>query len=196
MNILKRKFYSSDTINVARGLLGKMLVRDIDGQKLSGVICETEAYLGDLDSASHAYRGKTARNSVMFGPPGMSYIYFIYGKHFMLNVVTGGENIPHAVLIRGILPVNGIEQMQINRGATNAKLTDGPGKLCNAMRIDKSLNDIDLTIGKSLWVEEYLNISQKNILSGPRIGIEYALQKDKDAHRRFWIRLDNYLLSK
>ena len=190
MRLLTREFYRRDTIKVARELLGKMLVRETNGQILSGLICETEAYLGDRDSASHAYRGKTARNSVMFGPPGIAYVYFIYGRYYMLNVVTEGENIPHAVLIRGILPVNGIQQMQINRGISSGNLADGPGKLCVAMNVDKSLNSKDLSLGKDLWIEDGLNISAKNIVTGPRIGIEYALQKDKETHRRFWTRIE------
>ncbi len=187
MGILTREFYQRDAVIVARELLGKLLIRDLNGTLLGGMICETEAYPGEHDSASHAFRGKTARNSVMFGPPGKAYIYLIYGKHYMFNIVTERENIPHAVLIRGLSPVKGIQKMRLDRGFSNGNLTHGPGRLCRAMNIDRSLNGIDLTLGKDLWIEEYSSIPPKKVLSGPRIGIEYAMQNDKVAHRRFWI---------
>ncbi|MBN2410584.1 DNA-3-methyladenine glycosylase [candidate division KSB1 bacterium] len=191
MHIITREFYQRDAVLVARELLGKLLVRDLNGSLLSGMICETEAYLGEMDSASHAFRGKTTRNSVMFGPPGKAYIYLIYGKHYMFNIVTERENIPHAVLIRGILPVKGIKQMRLNRDSSTGNLTNGPGRLCRTMNINQSLNECDLTSGKDLWIEEYLCIPSKNILSGSRIGIEYAMQNDKVAHRRFWMRYED-----
>jgi DNA-3-methyladenine glycosylase len=171
MNILKQHFYVSDTLSVGGTLLGKKLVRKYSGNILSGLICETEAYLGSMDSASHAFKGKTPRNSVMFGRAGRAYVYFVYGMHYMLNMVTGEEENPCAVLIRAIVPLDG----------------DGPAKLCQALAIDKSLNGWDLTVGKKLWVEDRPSIPERHIKKGPRIGIDYAKPADRRAARRFWI---------
>src|SRR5512143_659622 len=110
-----REFFAGDTLAVARGLLGARLVRLLDGQRLSGIVVECEAYIGQDDTACHASRGRTRRNAVMFGPPGHAYIYFTYGMHWMLNVVTEVEGFPAAVLLRAIQPVEGIETMRALR---------------------------------------------------------------------------------
>ena len=115
MNILDRKFYKRNTLQVARALLGKKLVRQINGLELSGMIVETEAYCGEADSACHAHRGKTPRNAVMFGEPGHAYVYFTYGMHYMLNLVTEAKDNPCAVLIRSVVPHAGIEEMEARR---------------------------------------------------------------------------------
>jgi DNA-3-methyladenine glycosylase len=152
---LGRRFFEGNTPSVAKSLLGCVLVRVVEGQKLSGVIVETEAYRGRRDPASHAYRGRTRRNEVMFGPPGHAYIYFTYGFHHMLNFTTESEGTPAAVLVRAIQPAEGIAAMEANRGAQHGtSLTDGPGKLTKALAIDGSLNGEDLTRSKRLWVEE------------------------------------------
>ncbi len=187
MIILKHDFYARDTRVVARELLGKKLVRKYKGHLLSGLICETEAYLGASDSACHAFRGKTARNAVMFGRAGVAYVYFVYGIHYLLNVVTEKEENPCAVLIRALVPFGGIKHMQRHRGATGKVLTNGPAKLCQALAVDKALNGWDLTTGQKLWVEEQMSLPRRFIETGPRIGIDYARPADKRAALRFWI---------
>ena len=187
MSILKQHFYAGDTLSVSRALLGKKLVRKYRGNILSGLICETEAYLGSKDSASHAFKGKTPRNSVMFGSAGRAYVYFVYGMHYLLNVVTEEEGNPCAILIRAIVPLDGIKHMQRYRGRGGKDLTDGPAKLCQALAIDKSLNEWDFTAGKKLWVEDRPSIPGRFIKKGPRVGIDYAKPADRRADRRFWI---------
>jgi DNA-3-methyladenine glycosylase len=187
MSILNRQFYARETLAVAGALLGKKLVRKYSGNILSGLICEIEAYLGSTDSASHAFKGKTPRNTVMFGCAGRAYVYFVYGMHYLLNVVTEEEENPCAILIRAIVPLDGIEYMQLNRGRSGKDLSDGPAKLCQALAIDKSLNGWDLTAGKKLWMEDRPSIPGRFIKRGPRIGIDYAKPADRRAARRFWI---------
>jgi DNA-3-methyladenine glycosylase len=187
MNILKHHFYAQDTLSVAAELLGKKLVRKYRGHILSGCICETEAYLGSTDSASHAFSGKTPRNTVMFGRAGRAYVYFVYGMHYLLNVVTEEEESPCAILIRAIVPLEGIQHMQRLRGRIGKDLTNGPAKLCRALAIDQSFNGWDLTTGKKLWVQDQPSISERFIKKGPRIGIDYAKPADRRAARRFWI---------
>lgn len=187
MGILSQDFYNRDTIQVAKDLLGKKLVRRRKGRILSGMIVESEAYLSRSDSASHAFKGKTPRNTVMFGPAGRAYVYFIYGMHYMFNVVTEERGSPGAVLIRAVVPLNGLNQMQARRKKTGKDLTNGPAKLCQALAIDKSLNGWDLTGGKTLWVEDYKSIPDHGVIRGPRIGINYAKSKDRQANLRFLV---------
>ena len=174
-------------MTVARELLGKRLARDVEGSFLSGMICETEAYLGEVDSASHAFRGKTMRNAVLYGEPGRAYVYFIYGTYNMLNVVTGAPGVPWAVLIRALVPLTGIETMRRLRG-TEKKLTDGPGKLCAALAIDRHLNGWDLLQGERLWIEPFHDAGDEQVKRTPRIGIDYAAPGDRRAPYRFFIR--------
>jgi DNA-3-methyladenine glycosylase len=189
--IIKSDFFVRPTLTVARELLGQRLVRELDGQRLSGLIVETEAYIGLDDSASHAYlKRKSGRARVMFGPPGYSYVYFVYGMHFMLNIVTEAEDFPAAVLIRAIEPQEGLEVMQANRLITSPshRLTNGPAKLCQALGIDKNLNNWNLTLGQTLWLEAAPAAPIEAVATGPRIGIDYALPEDRAAPWRFWIR--------
>ena len=138
MTRLPRSFFARDTLAVAPALLGQRLVRYANGQQLSGLIVETEAYRGQDDEASHAYR-RTPRSAVMYGLPGHAYVYFIYGVHHCLNAVTEPEGQPGAVLIRAILPVEGIEIMRGRRaGIADDQLANGPGKLCMALGINRS----------------------------------------------------------
>jgi DNA-3-methyladenine glycosylase len=188
MTVLNKTFYELDTLKVARALIGKKLVRQIGGLELSGMIVETEAYCGKEDSACHAHRGKTKRNSVMFGPPGHAYVYFTYGMHYLLNMVTETEGKPCAVLIRAILPIDGLEEMEARRKRKSPELTNGPAKLCQALGIDKSLNGWNLTAGDELWVEDYKNISAKFITATPRIGIDYAKEQHRQALWRFVVK--------
>jgi len=176
-------FFGRETVTVARELLGKRLVRNLDGRRLSGLICETEAYVGESDSACHASRGRTARTEVMYGPPGRYYVYLIYGMHHMLNIVTATEGAPEAVLIRALIPEEGIERMHALRGdAPPARLADGPGKLCQALAIDRTLNGQPVT-GDSLWLEPGIAVPEGDIRATPRIGIGYATPEDQ---RRLW----------
>ena len=188
MSILNRKFYERDTLQVARALLGKKLVRQINHLELSGIIVETEAYCGETDSACHAHRGKTPRNAVMFGKPGHAYVYFTYGMHYMLNLVTEAEGNPCAVLVRAIVPVIGVKEMEACRKRKGSELTNGPAKICQALNIDKSLNGWDLTLGSKLWVENYKKIPAKSILTTPRIGINYAKDEHREALWRFLVK--------
>ncbi len=192
---LSQSFYANDTVTVAQALLGKKLVRMIDGQALSGMVVETEAYVGVEDSACHAAKGRTARTEVMFGPPGLAYVYIIYGIHFMLNVVTEAEERPCAVLIRGLEPLTGRSYMRQRRSKSDRKLTNGPARLCQALNIDKTLNRWNLTQGQQLWFEDYQVIPPEQILCGPRIGIDSACPKDRQASWRFWIQ-DNLYVSR
>jgi DNA-3-methyladenine glycosylase len=170
---LPRSFYEQPTIDVAKQLLGKFLVREHPSGDAVGRIVETEAYVGPQDLACHAAKGRTARTEVMFGPPGHAYVYFIYGFHHMLNLVTEAKDHPAAVLIRAVEPVAGIELMKWRRRLENLRhLTSGPGKLCQAFAIDRSLNGADLCAG-TLYVEDRGERMPK-FRATPRIGVEYA----------------------
>ena len=143
---LPRRFFAGPTLRVARELLGQRLVHLSGGLRLDGMIIETEAYIDQTDLACHARFGRTPRSGVMYGPPGRAYVYFTYGMHWMLNIVTEAEGFPAAVLIRAIRPEAGLAVMQARRGADvpPARLTDGPGKLAQALGIDGALNGHDL----------------------------------------------------
>lgn len=147
MDLLPISFYlAGDTPTVARNLLGKIVLRETDKGKIAGRIVETEAYLATNDPASHTARGPTRRNSSMFGSPGTSYVYISYGMHHCLNVVCQPKGIGEAVLIRALEPLEGLALMRLNRGgAADKQLTNGPGKLCQALGIDLSLDGHDLT---------------------------------------------------
>lgn len=189
MTKLKRNFYNQPTLKVAQDLLGKFLVRKIGKNILSGKIVETEAYIGPNDLASHASRGKTTRTAPMFGPPGHAYVYLVYGLNYCFNIVTEKENYPAAVLIRAIEPAEGIDLIRHRRHAPKDErsLTNGPGKLCQALKIDKSLNNFDLT-KNTLWLEDRgLKIKPSEIVTAKRIGVDYA-GKYKNKLWRFYIK--------
>lgn len=184
---LTRDFYARNPLVVARALLGKRLVRRYRGQRLSGVISEVEAYFGQRDSASHAFRGPTPRNAAMFGSAGHAYVYFVYGMHHCLNVVTGVEGRASAVLIRALQPVEGTATMRgLRKG--RAGIADGPGKLCQALALDRRHNGIDLTLGEVLWIEPYLELPRAAIGKSPRIGIAYAQPEHRAALWRLFMR--------
>ncbi len=187
---LKRKFFSQSTLKVAKNLLGKFLVRKINNHKLSGKIVEVEAYHGFNDRASHAFRGKTSRNEVMFGQAGFSYIYLVYGINHCLNFVTGKKNFPAAVLIRAVEPTEGIELMKKFRKNKHFKdLTSGPGKLCQAFNIDRQLNICDITKSKDLWIEDRgEKINPRDIHTAKRIGIDYAGEYWSKIKWRFFLK--------
>lgn len=183
--VLTPDFFARSALEVAPDLIGCRLVCETEGLRVSGRIVETEAYLGQEDAASHAFRGPTPRSQLMFGPAGRAYVYLIYGVHHCLNVVTGAEGEGQAVLIRAVEPVTGVGIMQQRRGRQAVwELANGPGKLCQAFAIDRSFNGHDLLSGSTLWLQPR-HSPPPNILFGPRIGVrgdEQALT----APRRFW----------
>jgi DNA-3-methyladenine glycosylase len=190
---LPRSFYEQSTIDVAQQLLGKFLIHRYADATLVGRIVETEAYLGPHDLACHAARGRTKRTEVMFGAAGHAYVYFIYGFYNMLNLVTERRDYPAAVLIRAVEPVRGIEVMKRHRKSVlQHNLASGPGKLCQAFAIDRSLNGADVC-GKVLYVEDRGEPTPK-FESTPRVGVDYA-GKWKDKALRFVVR-DSKFVSK
>ena len=174
---LPRSFYAQNTVIVAKKLLGKLLVRNVNGKILSGIITETEAYCSIDDPASHAFRKMTPRNQIMFGEVGKAYVYFTYGMHYCVNAVAKSKEAPAgAVLIRAIEAKQGIDEMIKNRKkAKLTQLSNGPAKLTQALRISQRQYGIDLTEVGELFITE--GISRKKITSSPRIGIRKATEK-------------------
>jgi DNA-3-methyladenine glycosylase len=197
MKKLPREFYTrDDTLQIARDLLGKILVAPTEtGERVSGIIVETEAYLGAIDKAAHSYGNRrTPRTEMMFAAGGTVYIFFIYGMYFQFNIVAGAIDVPHAILIRAVAPRDGIEIMRERRGRMkDANLTSGPGKLCIALGIDKTFNGADL-LGEKVWLEEGETFSGAQIASGKRIGIDYA-EEFAEKPWRFWAK-DNSFVSR
>lgn len=188
---LLRSFYEQPTVDVAKQLLGKYLVRQHPEGATVGRIVETEAYVGPQDLACHASKGRTARTEVMFGPAGHAYVYFIYGFYNMLNLVTERQDHPAAVLIRAVEPVMGLELMRARRQLDKLRdLASGPGKLCQAFAIDRSLNGADLC-DDVLYVEERGELQPK-IRATPRVGVDYA-GKWKDKRYRFLVRDSDFV---
>jgi DNA-3-methyladenine glycosylase len=194
---LPREFYTrANVLTVARELLGKLLVvPTTNGKRVSGRIVEAEAYRGPQDRAAHSYGGRrTKRTEPMYGIGGTAYVFFVYGMYNQFNVVTNVIDAPHAVLIRALEPVEGIELMRKRRGnQPDHNLTNGPGKLCIAMDIDRKLDGADL-LGTRVWLEDAEKLPRSRIMSGPRIGIDYA-EEWKDKAWRFWIK-DNAFVSR
>ncbi|MBV6391790.1 MAG: putative 3-methyladenine DNA glycosylase [Anaerolineales bacterium] len=169
---LPRKFYSRPTLTVARELLGARLVHISRGKKLVGLITETEGYIGEEDLACHAKAGYTKRTAPMYGAPGHAYVYFTYGNHWMLNVVTEREGFPAAVLIRAIQPIEGAATMMKRRQGRD---TFGPGKLTQALGITVRQNYADLTEpGSGLWIEAGVKIPDKSVTISPRVGLNHT----------------------
>ena len=180
---LPRDFYTRPTLLVAQHLLGTRLNRSLEGVRLTGIIIETEAYIGEEDLGCHARAGKTKRTAVMYGPPGHAYVYFTYGMHWMLNTVTEREGFPAAVLIRAIVPVLGVDIISARRKGHD---TTGPAKLTEGLGIDGRLNGVDLCdTAAGLWIEEGLPVSEKEIISGPRVGLENVPEPWKSKPWRF-----------
>lgn len=174
---LADSFYRrKDVVKIARELLGKILFTNVNGIVTAGMIVETEAYSWK-EKGCHAYASrKTARNSVMFEQGGFTYVYLCYGMHYLFNIVTNEPGIPEAVLIRAVQPVQGMDEMLLRRGKLKnmLHLTSGPGKLTKALGIDKKLNGKFL-LDDEVWVEDHNNnVTSRNIVAGPRIGIDYA----------------------
>ncbi|MFW5786907.1 MAG: DNA-3-methyladenine glycosylase [Halanaerobiales bacterium] len=192
---LSKSFFADNAVEIARKLIGHKLVRKYNGKSIISRIVETEAYCGPEDKASHAYDNKrTKRTDIMFGEAGYTYIYLIYGMYYCLNVVTANKGIPHAVLIRAVKPISGVKEIKKNRNIKSKKkedLTNGPGKLCQALNIDKSLN------GKSLFKagQLYIKRGEKDgleIAEGKRINIDYA-EEYRDKKWRFYIKGSSYI---
>jgi DNA-3-methyladenine glycosylase len=175
---LPRSFYARSVHEVARDLLGTILVRLLpggrgQGVRLAGRIVEVEAYDGPHDLACHASKGRTERTDVMFGEAGHAYVYLIYGMHSCLNIVTGPVGYPAAVLVRALEPLEGVETMVAGRDPA-ARIASGPGRLTRALRIDRSLNRADLCASGPLLIEQGMPLDDGTILRGPRIGVDYA----------------------
>lgn len=170
---LPRDFYARPTRTVARELLGCRLVRQFDGVRLSGLVVEAEAYIGESDLACHARAGKTGRTAVMYGRAGFSYVYFTYGMHWMLNVVTEDEDYPAAVLLRAIEPLEGVEVMQGLRGRQDRRrLGRGPACLTQALGIARAQNGLDLCVPDSgLWIERGTPVPRRQVGVSPRVGL-------------------------
>jgi DNA-3-methyladenine glycosylase len=174
---------------VAPDLLGSTLVRVLDGQRISGRIVEVEAYVGPEDTACHASRGRTARNEVMFGEAGHAYVYFTYGMHWMLNVVTERVGYPAAVLIRALEPLEGIDVMRRLRGSVaDRDLARGPARLCQALAIDRAWNGTDLVRGDGLFIEGGIRLGEDDVVASPRIGIDYSADCHREAPWRFTVK--------
>ena len=195
MKRLPRSFYERPTLQVARELLGKYIVRNRRGVRLIGKIVETEAYRGTRDPASHTYRGKTKRNEVMFWGGGHLYVYFTYGMHFCANVVTGKKESGEAVLLRAIEPIEGIETMVKNRfgvrstmNPSRQSLSNGPAKLCKALSIRRKQNGTDL-LGNAIYFLNAPMIGLKHVGRSKRIGITQG----KDKMWRFTIKGSKWL---
>ena len=196
---LPRAAYLLGTAEAARRLLGCRLVRHVKGQRLAGMIAETEAYLGRQDLGCHASRARSERVKAMYGPPGHAYVYFVYGMYHCLNAVTQPMGQPEAVLIRALQPTEGIDVQRENRrnrrtGAppSDLNVASGPGKLCRALAIDLTLYGTDLVAGEELWIEEGEELRADRIASGPRLGIDYAGEWAAKP-LRFWIAGNPYV---
>ncbi|MCK4353148.1 DNA-3-methyladenine glycosylase [candidate division WOR-3 bacterium] len=186
---MNREFYTQDAQLVAKKLLGKILVHKTPEGITKGMIVETEAYYGKLDPGSHAYRGKrTPRNEVMWGPPGYAYVYFTYGMHYMLNVVTGKDSEASAVLIRAAEPLYGIELMKKRRRMLDLKnLINGPAKLTQAFKITREENGIDM-INSNLRIEDG-KLQKFSMVSTTRIGIK----KGASLKLRFYVKGNKFI---
>jgi DNA-3-methyladenine glycosylase len=200
--VLPRSFYKRSSVEVARELLGARLIRREEGDRLAGMILETEAYQGEEDLACHARAGKTPRTQVMYGPGGFAYVYFTYGAHWMLNAVAEPEGIPAAVLVRAILPIEGLEKMAEFRplptrrslpdrpapAAPFTGWTDGPAKLCQALNVTGRLNGADLCDPSGeLFIEAGEPIPEGQVSRGPRIGINNVPEPWKSKPWRFLV---------
>jgi len=193
---LSRAFFLRSPDLVARELLGKLVIRRLDGEQLAGRIVEAEAYFGVDDPAAHAFSGRTARNEVLFGPPGHAYVYLVYGMHYCLNVSCEPEGQAGCVLIRALEPVSGLAVMAAQRGlasdavvagpaAAVRQLASGPGRLCQALGITRPAhNGVDVCDASSELVFAEDGYAPPEVAVGPRVGIRKAV----DRPARFWVR--------
>lgn len=201
---LKEDFFKRDTLIVAEDLLGKILVREKNGEKITCKIVETEAYIGEIDKACHAYKGKrTSRTEPLYGKPGIAYVYFIYGMYYCFNIITKKEGKPEGVLIRAVEPIDGIDYMSLNRykkvyDSLNTyqrkNLCNGPSKMAMACNITKEDTWIDLTKSNELFVQDNCSENFK-IIKSKRVGIDYA-EEARDFLWRFYIEGNKYVSRK
>jgi DNA-3-methyladenine glycosylase len=187
---LPRSFFARPSPEVGPDLLGRILVRRVgDGTLLTARIVEAEAYQED-DPASHSFRGRTNRTEVMFGPPGHAYVYFTYGMHHCMNVVTGSTGEGSAVLLRAAEPLEGLEEMSRRRGTNDPRaLCSGPGRLCQALGIDRAENGLDLVPGRRLWLLEGAPVAPSKMSVGSRVGITSGTERPW----RFSVRGDRFV---
>jgi DNA-3-methyladenine glycosylase len=187
---LPRSFYARPAHEVAPDLLGRVIVRRLpDGTRLAARIVEAEAY-GPADPASHAFRGRTARNAVMFGPPGCLYVYFTYGNHWMMNAVTGRDGAGEAVLLRAAEPLEGLDLMALHRGRDDPRLLcAGPGRLAQAFGATREHDGEDLVRGGAFWIETGSPVPIARVARGIRVGVNVGVEEEW----RFWIRGDPYV---
>jgi len=190
---LSRDYFARNTVQVARELLGTRLVRLEGSQRVGGIILETEAYRGEEDQACHARAGRTPRTQVMYGQPGHAYVYFTYGMHWMLNFVTEPEGYPAAVLIRAIMPVEGVLLIERRRNSIPpAHWTDGPAKLCQALRIDGEQHGTDLCAPEAeILVEAGVDVPDSQVAISPRVGLNAVAEPWKSMPWRFRL-VDSY----
>lgn len=174
---LPRSFYARPVLAVAKDVLGKLLVHDTPEGLMVGRIVEAEAYRGPEDRAAHSWGGRrTARTEVMYGEPGLAYVFFVYGMHWHLNLVTTRAGAPHAVLLRAVEPLHGVELMARRRELpeTNVNLCNGPGKLCQAFGVDRRHYGVDLTTSRELFMSDGPPLPRARLGRSPRIGVDYA----------------------
>ncbi|MCF8449515.1 MAG: DNA-3-methyladenine glycosylase [Taibaiella sp.] len=195
MKIPETFYTDTNVLKIARKLIGKVLVTNMDGVITTGMITETEAYAGITDKASHAYGGRrTTRTEVMYARGGVAYVYLCYGIHHLFNVVTNIQDVPHAVLVRAIAPIEGIETMltRRNKRKANSTLTAGPGSLSAALGINKQHTGTSL-LGETIFIEDRgIKISAKEIVAKTRIGVDYA-GNDALLPYRFYLRNSEYV---
>lgn len=195
MKLPKEYFFNDDAVALAKDLLGKVLYTNIDGEISAGIIVETEAYFGIKDKASHAYGGRrTNRTETMYSAGGVSYVYLCYGMHHLFNVVTSVKDDPHAVLIRAIEPLVGLDLMEARRNmpATKPAISSGPGSAAKALGIDRSFNAKNL-IGNEIWLEDQgIIYKEEQIAATPRVGIAYA-QEHAALPWRFFVKGNKYV---
>lgn len=174
-DVVPKSFYQRKTLDAARNLLGCFLVRETGGKIIRGMVTEAEAYVGEKDLACHASKGRTPRTEVMYGNAGRAYVYLVYGMYHCLNVITEKKDFPAAVLIRAV-KIEGVDY----------KETNGPGKLCRFLKIDKKLNGWDLAKGEKLWLEKGIKIKESEIKKSKRIGVDYAKHCRHCLWRFYW----------
>ena len=189
MEVLSASFYARDTVEVARDLIGKTLVRQDGPDQISGMIIETEAYRGEEDLACHCRAGRTPRTEIMYGPAGRAYVYLIYGMYWLLNVVTEAAGNPGAVLIRAIEPLNGVEVIAQRRaGQARRNWTNGPGKLSLALDIQGNMNGVDICSSTGpLYITQGEDVSSEIIRTGPRVGLETVPEPWRSKEWRFMV---------
>lgn len=192
--VLGRSFFSRPTGVVARELLGCLLYRKEGGERVGGWITETEAYLGPQDLASHSRHGRTDRNASMWGAPGHTYVYFTYGMHWMLNLVSEQDGEPGAVLIRALYPERGLDTMRARRGGRPfSQWTDGPAKLCQALRITGDLDGVDVcNPSNPIIVQRSMRIPESSVTTGPRVGLNSVPEPWRSKAWRYRITIDEF----